>query len=352
MDYIKGIVSLLKDDKHNKKKILLNFFEKDFKNFRKKLLVFYKKISSKIISSKRQPQIKFNKIINSFLKKLQDLEKNINDKKVIRKTKKIFGTFVLDLSKGSVIFKRSYLKPYGYPGDYIMMETFYNNKALSSGIATYWDNYILNDHFVVGVRNRKEIMKQKLANLLLNNNYSKEVKILNIACGSCRELFELFNEIVPKQKVIITLVDQDEKALKYSRKRLARYNKLINLRFLQQNVYNFCRRDLALRKLLRNQDFIYNIGLADYLPDSVLGGMIKFSFEILKENGLLIFAHKNTHKFSFSASDWFSNWRFIPRTRKDLVDLIGKNLEPKRFLLKIEEDCTKRIFFSTIRKIK
>jgi hypothetical protein len=99
------------------------------------------------------------------------------------------------------------------------------------------------------------------------------------------------------------------------------------------------------------QDLIYSIGLVDYVPDSILGDMIKFCFELLNENGILIMAHKNIKVRKNIGSDWACDWNFYPRNENDVKSIVEKSLLEKRFKIKVIHERTKHIFFIHIAKL-
>ena len=345
-----SLASIIKTEKRKIKNNVFTFFKNDFVAFQNRLLKLYVIVSKRRLDEKKVEE-EFVGIINNFIKKLELFEKSLQRKNVISKVKRIFGDLVLDLSKGSILFKNSYLKPRGYPGDYKIMEAFYDNKPLSNGIAALWDRYILNDHYVIAVRNRKDSAKQMLCSLI-SKAYSKKIKILNLGCGSCRELRELFNENLFIDKFLdVTLIDQDKKALDYAKEKLKIIPSNIKCNFVQKTIYSLLyRTSLEFKQMLSAQDLVYSIGLADYLPDIILGKMMEFAFDLLNPHGKIVIAHKNAKRFRYPASDWFCDWHFIARNKREVLSLVKRYLKGRKFSISLNEDSTKRVFFVTIRK--
>ena len=129
------------------------------------------------------------------------------------------------------IFKQSYLFSRvrewkrGYPGDYETLERNYLGVPVTSkGIGLYLDNYFLTGTLAKGVRERKALLSHLIINELRNR--TKGQRVLNVGCGSSREIFDIgkqINEFEPQ----ITFCDYDEAALEYSK--LLLYNAEIDI---------------------------------------------------------------------------------------------------------------------------
>jgi hypothetical protein len=330
--------------------LVKSFLYKDLLSFVKKIKHLEKDIESQNIDL----ELAYKNLVcfsSEVFKSIRNLERNIKNQYLLKKLKEVFSYTVKESAIKSVITRRAYEKPLGYPGDYEIIEMFYNNVPLSKGIGLCGDRYILQDEYVEAVRNRKEIMKKLILNFI-KVNHSKSLKIMNIGCGSSREIRELLVGQFFNKKITFTLIDWEKKALNFSRKKLSDYASKTNIfRFLRANVLTIYKHSLEAHLINNNQDLIYSIGLADYLPDIILGELIKFSFALLKKGGILIIAHKNIKVRKSLVPDWFCGWTFYPRAKKDMRRMVKIYLSNQRFTLKIEEEKTKHLYFLTIKKI-
>ena len=286
---------------------------------------------------------------NCILRKADSITSPINDRVVVKRIKEMFRRIVGELVYESELVRRAYIKPRGYAGDFETIESIYNNHPSSKGIGLYLEKYFLNDEYLLAVRNRKEMMKKKLADFIIENIMA-EIDILNIASGPSREIKELFlvDRFVTDKKINFTLVDQDGDALRFSKVNLDKIPKNINFRFIKENVLNFSSNFNKFAKVLGEFDLIYSIGLADYIPESLLGELIKFCFDLLKIKGKLVIAHKNVKTYKSLAPDWFCDWKFHARDKIDLSSIIEKFLPKDRFEISIGDEQTKHIFFVEI----
>lgn len=340
-------------EKENKiKKMIYSFFMKDVKECSQKLLKLDRKIESNSIQLAEASR-KYSLFANEIIKKAEKLEKTV-DRSLLRKVKNTFRMLLIDgPAYKSLLFKRAYEKPQGYPGDYHMIELFYDNKPISKGIGFCGDEYILNDSYVMAVRKRKEYMKRILDDFI-ENSASSSVNILNLGCGPCREIRELLiSNIVKNKKLIFTLVDQDEDALAYSRNALEKVSKHlhgnIKYKFIKANILDFFN-NKKYKNIIKKQDLIYSIGLADYLPDTFLGRLIKYCSGLLKSEGKLIIAHKNVKRQKDTIPDWFCDWSFFQRSREDLVDIFRTYVDINNYEVRFKEEKLKYFFFMIVTK--
>lgn len=321
--------------------------------FLKEIEVFKTKLSQfdNIIIKEADKKLEetFFKLLDEFFFKANQFESDVKNPILIKNIKKVFLTLVQPFMKQSVFATQGYIKPKGYPGDFQIVEAMYNNITCSKNFGLLLDKYFLQNDYVQAVRDRKNIMKKLLKDFIVSNDKS-HIKILNLACGSCREIRELFKEgFNTKKNIVLNLVDQEKGALDFANSEIGIYPSNWKIMFVQENILNFLNGGKSMEKCFQKQDFIYSIGLADYLPDSILGPIIKHSFEILEKEGELVIAHKNVREFISSISDWGADWKFIPRTSEEFLKLIETYLSEVEFNVKVFFESKRRLFFVTLR---
>lgn len=269
---------------------------------------------------------------------------------MVKQIKQLFREVVGDLIYKSEVVSRAYQKPRGYPGDYKMLEIIYDNQPFCKDVKDfrfYVDKYFLNSEYAVSVRNRKDKMRDLLSQFIKNAN-SDSIRVLNLACGSCREIREMLtdNALLSGKTLFFSCVDHDEEALEFSRQSLRNTKKNIKFDFLKENVLDIIRDDSSL---LGKYDFVYSIGLIDYLPDIALKQLVTFCYKLLSNDGIFIITHKDIDIYKPLAPNWFCDWNFYSRNEKDLINLIH-SLRISNFELEVEREESKRILFIILRK--
>lgn len=323
-----------------------NFFLKDVSEYIKKIIEFAEHISEESKHS-NELQKELEKLNTEFLLRAHDLDLSLSNKTIIRKVKENFRELVGDWAYQSLIVKRCFEKPRGYPGDYMMIENVYNNRPLSKGMGEYFDRYLLSNAYTIAVRLRKNKLGEILHNYIAGNVNKPEIRILNLACGSCREIVELIPQIKYKNPLIFTCIDWDEEALDFSRNALRNPPENIKTDFIKKDLMNLTKEEDS--GFLPKQDLIYSIGLIDYLPNRILKKWLQTFYAFLPSGGKFIVTHKDKEKtFPPLPPDWFCDWKFVPRTKDEAVELLQNTLSS--FDLDIKTDDFSYIFYFTLTK--
>ncbi len=296
-------------------------------------------------------------LTEDIMEKANEFENSVSNKIVVRRIKKEFRELVSCWAYKSYIVKRSYDKPRGYPGDYRIMEHIYDTKVLSKGIGRCFDVYFQNNKYAVAVRSRKDWMRDYLKTFILNTPL-KKVRILNIACGSGKEIRELFHDAHFLQKIkdngkeiIINLLDQDSEAVLFTRGAVEKFSSYASFNYFKNDVLEFITNGANFSKIIGENDLVYTTGLMDYLPDRISGKLLNIWFDkYVAEAGRLIIAHKDTLKYKPLPPNWFCDWNFYFRARKNLDDLIKKSLQARKINVDVHRDKSGIILFFIIRK--
>lgn len=345
VEQVNRIIKLTADPAITEK--VRRFFIKELKDYLAKLVSLEREIYQK--GPSKFGQIKLNTLNDKILRKADKLEEIVGSSAILREIKRRFRLVVGGFVYQSVIVKRANDKPLGYPGDYELLEAIYNNQPVSEKIGRYFDKSFLSNKYAVAVRNRKEKMKVILSEFISRLS-SPSVRILNIACGSCREIKELLSSLgVHKKRVTFECVDQDGEALDFAKDSLGKLPRNMKIKFSKENILDIINKPSYYSGLIGKQDLVYSIGLADYLPDRILKKLIHFCFGLLSPGGRLIITHKDIDKYKPLDPDWFCDWAFIPRNRGKLSNLV-KNSGIDKFSIVLERDDSKIILFAIIGK--
>lgn len=214
--------------------------------------------------------------------------------------------------------QRAYYKPGGYAGDYLMMEMIYHNEPGGNGIlGRLIDGWCLNTGAARAVRGRRRFLKDILAGLCEERRANgSATRILNLACGSNREMFDFLSECSYSELITVTGMDGDPRALEYTRRYVDTFAHKASVRLLTDNVVRWAARRSAGSADAYN--IIYSAGLTDYLDDRVFTALVKRAHERLSDGGTLIignFGYGNTNK---AFMDDILEWRLVHRTEADL----------------------------------
>ncbi len=250
-------------------------------------------------------------------KKVEGHLKNSNG--AIQQAKAGFREKIAPWYEQSYLMKRATEKPRGYPGDYVILEAIYDNVARSPGIGYYLDRLFLSDELALAVRNRKDLIREKLRKEI--ETAPNGLRLMNLASGSCREWYELIPRLDGKRLNLVCL-DFDQTALDYAENRLDGYAKRLKIRFVKDNVLRLAKRK-DNRKRYGLQDIIYSFGLYDYLPDKSLKALFKSQLDLLNGGGRMILTFKDNTEYDGTKHAWFCDWYFQERSEQDVLKLFA-----------------------------
>ncbi len=311
----------------------------------------FERIKAQVDQGARDPEEASGEVIRAtddILEECRRVEDLVDDPSLMSAVKGLFRMRGIPLAVESEIVKHAFMKPGGYAGDFRIIEIVYDDRVLSRGFGHCIDRRFLVDDYARAVRSRKETMKRLLA-AYIGSARPGRLEILNIACGSSREIVELFRESNPAHEggVHFTLVDRDPEALVFSRGAVAQAPGVMEFDFLNHSVYDYIKDPGKYGEVLRGKDLVYSIGLADYLPDEILGRLITFLFGLLNPGGRLVIAHKDSKNYRPLAPDWWCDWTFHLRN-EDEVRALVESSGIDSYRLSIQREATTNIIFFII----
>lgn len=202
------------------------------------------------------------------------------------------------------------LKPYGYAGDFEIIDRIYQNNT--STTFQKWDAYSLSNAAAQAVRNRKDYFKRILHKKL---QQQQSINVLNIASGPARDLFEFFEESEKlDSKINFTCIDMDLNAINYAQKLNAPY--LDQIKFIHQNIFRFTTD--------KKFDLIWSAGLFDYFKDKTFVSVLSRMYNWMTDNGEIIIGNFNEdHNPSRNYMEIIGEWFLHHRNETQLDALAG-----------------------------
>jgi len=204
----------------------------------------------------------------------------------------------------NTLIGHAFVKPFGYPGDFILIDKIYQFDANEDPRYKNWDIFFHNQPAANAVRNRKDFFIKYCKNLV---SIKDNAKVLILGSGPAEDVNEFLTAYSGSNNISFDLIDYDQSAIDYSMKKNEKfngqitYNKINALRFNSYKLY----------------DLIWSAGLFDYFKDKHFTFLIRKYFNSLTKDGLMVisnFSTKNPTKRFMEVIDWNLN----PRTESDL----------------------------------
>jgi SAM-dependent methyltransferase len=282
-------------------------------------------------------------LTDSMLQACAQFEQEVNDPLPIKQAQVYFREKTHPILSKSYFINRARTWPQGQQGDFMSLELIYKNIQMSEGIGLYLDKYASASSLSVGVRERVTKMRYLLKKELVNRG---KAKVLDVACGSCREVFELAPEI-KASGAKFTCVDLDPAALDFALDRFA-YAGLTeeHTELIQYNALRMFDNENA-RTEFGMQDIIYSIGFFDYLPDDFLVKLLNSLYMLLNPGGKLFVSFKDADRYRSELFRWLVDWDgFLQRTEKDFLKVFRDANIPDSALSMSRVDSGSIVFYS------
>jgi len=251
--------------------------------------------------------------------------------------------------------QRARNKPFGYPGDYEVMNFIYERHF--EGQTLFARAVHLSFAYTrasVAVRCRKDLLKREIKALLTQRAASgPPLRILSLAAGPAQEWFELLAEVdeLPAP-VEVVLFDQDKNALAHAWRRLkpsvdGRFSGAVRLTFLHDSIKRLLR-DAALFDSFPKFDFVYSCGLLDYLQYRTAVVLARRLSLATAPGGRLLLANMVDHPTRW-LMEHHMEWELIYRTREQLLEL-GRQAVPDARIRIFEEESGVNPFLEMVRE--
>jgi SAM-dependent methyltransferase len=210
----------------------------------------------------------------------------------------------------NTLIGRSYVKPFGYPGDFYLIDHIYSNHVNRDKKYRNWDIYYQNQEGTMAVRNRKDYFLDQCLRLALKKKGAKKVLILG--SGPATDVNEFLN-MYGGNDISFDLVDYDQNAIDYSSAKNKEFEKLIS--YHKVNVLRF--------EPSRRYDLIWSAGLFDYFKDKHFVYLLKKYINYVAEGGELVVGNFSTDNPSQILMEVVSEWYLNYRSREDLLKIAG-----------------------------
>lgn len=217
-------------------------------------------------------------------------------------------SFALD---ENTLMGHGYVKPYGYAGDFMLIEKIYQHVVNPDPRYRNWDIFFQNQAGSKAVRNRKNFFIQTCKNLV---SEKKNARVLILGSGPATDVCEFLSGPYGRKDITFDLVDLDQNAIDYSIQK--------NDRFKDQISFN---RVNALRyNPFKLYDLIWTAGLFDYFKDKHFSYLIRKYYNCLTEDGRMIIGNFSTRNPSKNLMENVIDWNLILRTESDLYRIAGE----------------------------
>jgi SAM-dependent methyltransferase len=226
----------------------------------------------------------------------------------------------------------SYTKPFGYNGDFYIIEKIYQKYVNPSDQYKKWDEFFHTFPAAIAVVNRKTLAREVLSRLNQNAD-GKQKEVMILGSGPVTEVYEYFREIT-ENHLVFDLLDLDKRSIAYAKQK--HRNNLKYMQFHNQNVIRFTPE--------KQYDLIWSAGLFDYFKDKHFVYMIKKYYAFIKEGGEMIIGNFNIKNPSRKIMEVLGDWFLYHRSEEELISFAIRAGVPKENIEVIREPLGINLF--------
>ena len=212
--------------------------------------------------------------------------------------------------------ERLYSKPRGYAGDFLSIEGIYQDVSEGTGrLGPVIDRCFLDQPAAQAVRNRRGLLVEEIKKTM-EEPHEGPTRVLSMACGPARELFDTFAMLSDPNQLRATCLDIDLQALAFVGDLRDRRKLRGNIRLENANLVYlaFGRQKIELAPL----DLAYSIGLIDYFNDDFVVKLLDFVHDHLRPGGRVILGNFHPRNTTKALMDHVLDWKLIHRDEADM----------------------------------
>ena len=268
----------------------------------------------------------------------------------LRATKRYTETVVTKEMLDGAIIARSYLKPLGYPGDHRVMHMAYTGDLIGD---TPYARLVhaLGLEPAGCIFNRMKMVENDIRRLASTTEVDRPLHIANLGCGTAQEVQNLVADTGIRQPIHFTLIDQDDKALEFvhraTRPGVAAHDGRMRVDGLHASFVEMLKAGRVFGQL-PPQDYIYSVGLLDYLNAKRCRALVNALYAQLAPGGWIAIANMKAGPASnLWPMEFLTDWSVIFRTADDMYAM-AEDLSDAT--VSLEDDPSHRVIMLRIRK--
>jgi extracellular factor (EF) 3-hydroxypalmitic acid methyl ester biosynthesis protein len=198
-------------------------------------------------------------------------------------------------------------KPYGYAGDFMIIDKIYREQLTEDDRFVKWDIFWNKHAAAKAVRNRKDYF---IATVLEQLNQKGTLKLLDVASGPARDVHEIYSKIQPDQLQTVC-IDMDKHAIDYAKNLNTSHSQRIE--FIHQNIFRFRTEDTF--------DMVWSAGLFDYFNDALFVKILRKFLQWTTKGGEVVIGNFSTQNPSRNYMELIGDWFLQHRSKEDLFQL-------------------------------
>jgi extracellular factor (EF) 3-hydroxypalmitic acid methyl ester biosynthesis protein len=226
----------------------------------------------------------------------------------------------------SPFLSRTNLKPRGYAGDSEMMRMIYADAYEGATLlGRLLHRHAADTVAAQAVRNRRRLIAEEVeAARAGRRGGAAPFRVMSVACGPAFEMEDLFLGSAEAGAYDVTLLDQDVEALSDAATAITRVERArgapLRVTYLSESVRTMLRNPQAC-EAWGKFDFLYTMGLFDYLTEPVARAVAKRLYAMCKPGGTLLIGNYHVGNPTRTYMEYWMDWVLYYRTEEEMLAL-------------------------------
>jgi extracellular factor (EF) 3-hydroxypalmitic acid methyl ester biosynthesis protein len=216
-----------------------------------------------------------------------------------------FREKIITILNENTLIGHGYVKPYGYPGDFTLIDKIYQFDVNSDCNYRNWDLFFQNQPGANAVRNRKDYFLEYCRKLIAKKSGSN---VLILGSGPASDVHEFLTNNPASNGIKFDLIDFDQSAINFSMEKNKQFNGRISYNKINALRYNS----------FKLYDLIWSAGLFDYFKDKHFTFLIRKYINCLTDDGEMVISNFSTRNPTKRLMEVLSDWYLNLRTESDL----------------------------------
>ncbi len=223
---------------------------------------------------------------------------------------------------------RTYSKPLGYAGDYMMMNMIQRDPSEGTTIYAKLINMLFLKALIPqSVRNRNLTLYSYLINEAKNAAKSRRCfRVLNVGCGPAIEVQRFVSEHHPETPCSFELLDFNKETLEFAKRsidnaRNARCASEVSISYIHESIHNLLKSPDRMTQSREPYDMVYCSGLFDYLSDRVCQRLLRYFYTLIRPGGTVLVTNMHSSNPNRNIMDHLMEWYLIYRNEQEVAEM-------------------------------
>lgn len=222
---------------------------------------------------------------------------------------------------------RTFQKPLGYAGDYLMVNMILSGALEGSSLfAKAVHAWFLTQPPAEAHRNRIRYLHEILvAETTRAMAAGQRLRVFNLGCGPAGEIQRFLAGGPVADQADFTLADFNDETIEFARQQLTAlkhdHHRSTGIEFVKKSVNQILKESARTDGSEAKYDLVYCAGLFDYLSDRICQRLVNIFYEMLTPGGLLVVTNVDASNPARNGMEFLLEWHLIHRDQAQLKRL-------------------------------